>query len=366
MSLPANDAFSLGFGHDSIRRSRGSTRSPSPKLPFTPSRSPSLSRSRSADLTSPANTRPRRTSRRINSHTSTHSSKLADVREVDDHTLQKLAQNGVHTTARREKQATKIDWEIPRKALHSSIGFLTLHLYISNSTTKYVLLGLYVGLAVIVPADILRLNFPAFARLYERFLGFLMRESEKKSTNGTIWYIIGVLFVLTAFPLDIAVVSILILSWADTAASTIGRAWGRYTPPLPNHILGIPFARRKSLAGFLAATVTGACIAAGFWTWIAPMRESGASWSWDEGVIVENTQYNWLPEPVKDYLRQLDVFPINTSGWLGIGMISTVAGVVSGVAEALDVGSLDDNLTLPIISGSCIWGFFKLLGLFSS
>lgn len=39
------------------------------------------------------------------------------------------------------------------------------------------------ALVIIVPADFLRLKWPgpgsAFARLYEKLLGFLMRESEK-------------------------------------------------------------------------------------------------------------------------------------------------------------------------------------------
>ena len=94
------------------------------------------------------------------------------------------------------------------------------------------------AMLIIVPADILRLNFPPFERTYERVLGFLMRESEKvrqyrthcatphlfrtkylltsslrfgpqKHTNGVIWYIIGVVFVLSLYPLDIAVLSIL-------------------------------------------------------------------------------------------------------------------------------------------------------------
>ena len=58
------------------------------------------------------------------------------------------------------------------------------------------------------------------------------------------------------------------LSWSDTTASTIGRLWGRHTPPLPPHlpfVRAIKFAPRKSLAGFMAATVTGACICLGFW-----------------------------------------------------------------------------------------------------
>ncbi|KAI0701856.1 hypothetical protein BC835DRAFT_183318 [Cytidiella melzeri] len=60
--------------------------------------------------------------------------------------------------------AAPIDWEIPRKTLHSSIGFLTLYLYFSHGSP----------------------NMPVFEMWYERCLGFLMRESEKKTTNGVI------------------------------------------------------------------------------------------------------------------------------------------------------------------------------------
>ena len=70
-------------------------------------------------------------------------------------------------------------------------------------------------------------------------------------------------------------------------------------------------------------------------------------------------------------------------GWIGLGAIGVVAGIVSGVAEALgkvllhhgggfdlanekqDLGQLDDNLTLPIISGGCILVFFKLIAAFT-
>ncbi|KAF8057065.1 hypothetical protein FPV67DRAFT_1658150 [Lyophyllum atratum] len=256
-------------------------------------------------------------------------------------------------------EVKKIDFEIPRKLLHSSIGFFTVYLYVSNGNVKNVVLVLWTALAVIVPADIVRLRSPRFERLYERFLGFLMRESEKKSSNGVIWYILGVNFALTFYPLDVATVAILILSWADTAASTFGRLFGSRTPRLPPRtpVLRLPLAPRKSLAGFIAATITGACIAVGFWSWVAPIR-SDVSWSWDGGV---RSSSNLLPS-----LGFGGAGLHGAGGWAGLGVIGLVVGLVSGVAEALDLGSLDDNLTLPIISGGCILGFFKLLGLFSS
>jgi diacylglycerol kinase (CTP) len=54
-----------------------------------------------------------------------------------------------------------------------------VYLYISEGDVKIIVLVLWTALAVIVPADILRLRYPRFERIYERFLGFLMRESEK-------------------------------------------------------------------------------------------------------------------------------------------------------------------------------------------
>jgi len=246
----------------------------------------------------------------------------------------------------------KPDLEIPRKVLHSSIGFFTIYLYISQSDVRTVILVLWMALAAIVPADFLRFRSPKLERLYERYAGFLMRECEKNSINGIVWYILGVNFALSFYPLDVATVSILILSWADTAASTIGRLFGSYTPKLPSRVpfLRLPLAPRKSLAGFLAASVTGACIAFGFWGWIAGMRNGGKdlTWSWDGGV-------RGYADGAKEAM--------GAGGPLGLLVIALVAGVVSGVAEALDLGSIDDNLSLPIISGCCIYGFIKVLEL---
>ncbi|KAF8184144.1 hypothetical protein K438DRAFT_1974727 [Mycena galopus ATCC 62051] len=110
------------------------------------------------------------------------------------------------------KEKKKIDWEIPRKVFHSSIGFITLGLYLTPSISpRAVALVLWGGLAIIAPTDVIRLRVPAVERVYERLLGFLMRESERTGTNGTLWYILGVNFALTFYPIDVATVSILIM-----------------------------------------------------------------------------------------------------------------------------------------------------------
>ncbi|WVQ76943.1 hypothetical protein IAR50_006622 [Cryptococcus sp. DSM 104548] len=226
-----------------------------------------------------------------------------------------------------------VDWEIPRKAFHSSIGFLTLFLrYLdppSLGPLIKTLTALLVGVSV---TDFFRLRYPAFAEIWELVAGFLMRESERDKVNGVVWYLIGVIWVLMLYPRDVAVVAILTLSWSDTTASTIGRLWGRYTPPLPSHFPGIrllPFAPRKSLAGFLAASVTGFLIGTVFW------------WNGSGG--------EWTVLDVEDFGH----------GYWGLWVTGLVVGVGGAVVEALDLG-VDDNLTLPILSGALVWTWLSI------
>lgn len=111
------------------------------------------------------------------------------------------------------------------------------------------------------------------------------------------------------------------LSWVDTAASTIGRLWGRYTPPLPRRLplVYLPLAPRKSLAGFLAGSLTGVIIAAGFWGSLASIGDVAPVWTWEGGVTGTH---------IGDAGGVL-------AGWIGLTVISLVSGIVSGVAEAL-------------------------------
>jgi len=176
-----------------------------------------------------------------------------------------------------------------------------------------------------------------------------------------IWYILGVVFALVFFPLDIAVVSILVLSWADTSASTFGRLWGKKTRALPRSFLGLPFAPRKSFAGFVAASLTGALTAVAFWGWFSPLVDRPVSWTWLDGFSASSATRDYTLNGVKQGQGSL-----NFGGWVGLGIIGVFAGLVSGVAEALDLGSVDDNLSLPIISGTCLCGLFKLFGYISS
>lgn len=63
--------------------------------------------------------------------------------------------------------------------LSTLLGFFTLYLYVSEGEVSKIIFVLWMALCVIVPADLLRFSSKRFARTYETYLGFLMRESER-------------------------------------------------------------------------------------------------------------------------------------------------------------------------------------------
>jgi len=245
-------------------------------------------------------------------------------------------------------------FEFRRKALHSSIGFLSLYLWLTNVVIINVIYSLSIALVIIVSADFLRFRSPPFARFYESVLGFLMRPSERHQYNGVIWYLLGVIICLVIFPIDIAVLSICVLSWCDTAASTVGRTLGRYTPALPFPGL---FARRKSLAGTLGAIGMGYFIASIFWGRLAKMgHATELSWQPANGRWVLPGTPRRPPQP--DWLPRLPK-PHST---LKASSLYILTGLIAGLSEAIDVWGLDDNLSLPVLFGLSFWAALWIAG----
>ncbi|CAD6906622.1 unnamed protein product [Tilletia controversa] len=327
---------------------------------------------------------------------------------------------------------TPLITEKPRKVFHSSIGFLVLGLYLSHADIALIVRGLSYFLGIVVTADVIRLNYAPFERVYENTLGFLMRESEKTKVNGVVFYLVGTVAALRLFPEDVACVGIMTLSWADTAASLFGRMFGSFTPPLPSP----PFASRKSLAGFIAAALTGAGIAALFWgTDIASTGERAMGLSWlgnlssaaggiDPGATFGTAAVGtgwmgfgrgFMPRPrvagvgavlakaaeaasgaaqsasasssgtlsswffgkassaasgaASGLASASNLVPSSTPLAAGkvvpsmpLWLLSLSTGLVAAVAESLELGGLDDNLTLPLMSAAGITGVLYAWG----
>ncbi|KAK4237666.1 hypothetical protein C8A03DRAFT_34368 [Achaetomium macrosporum] len=237
--------------------------------------------------------------------------------------------------------------EVPRKALHVSIGFFVVWLYLSGTQTHAVCPYLMGALVPIAAVDVLRHHWAPFNRLYVRVLGALMRESEFAGYNGVIFYLLGAWAVLYFFPKDVGVMGTLLLSWCDTAASTFGRLYGRYTPRIR---------RGKSLAGSLAAFIVGVGTSVYFWGWLAPTK---GPFPGDENFMFTGSLS--LPRALADAVG-LEPVKASISGGLALGIMSVWSGLVAAASEVVDIFGWDDNLTIPVLSGLGIWGFLKVFG----
>ncbi|KAI9473829.1 MAG: phosphatidate cytidylyltransferase [Benjaminiella poitrasii] len=213
-------------------------------------------------------------------------------------------------------------WEIPRKLFHYSIGFAVLYLYLNGTDTRDVYPILTVFLCIVLTGEFLRFNFDWFNDLYCYILGPLMRPSEVNKLNGVVYYLLGCIIVLYAFPRDLAALSIIYLSWTDPTASICGKLWGKYT---------WKYNGGKSLAGSLGAAITGGLV-----TWIYYQLNPSSS---------EILSYRALTSPVPLWLMSI---------YGGL-----VAAFSEGVSDCLY--KLDDNLTIPVISAILLW--IPLVGL---
>lgn len=235
-----------------------------------------------------------------------------------------------------------------------SIGFLTLQLYSRGIQTLQITPVLFTALVPIAVTDIVRHRSEKVNKFYTRCLGALMRETEVSGYNGVIWYLLGAYVVLRFFPKDVGVMGVLLLSWCDTAASTFGRLYGRYTPRLR---------QGKSLAGTMAAWAVGVATAAAFWGWFVPYM--GAFPNDPEGSFMFTGRLNLLPDCVRGLLGWEAATEASASvvtGPLALGVMSVVSGFVAAGSEFVDLFSWDDNFTIPVLSGLGLWGFLKVFG----
>lgn len=180
-----------------------------------------------------------------------------------------------------------------------------------------------------------------------------MRETEVTGYNGVIWYLLGAYISLRFFPKDVGVVGVLLLSWCDTAASTFGRLYGRYT---------VRLRRGKSLAGTLAAWATGVATAVAFWGYLAPWV--GSFPDDPERSFMFNGTLNLIPNFARAYLGWAGISATTAAkavvtGPLALGIMSMWTGIVAAGSELVDIFGWDDNLTIPVLSSVGIWGFLK-------
>lgn len=194
--------------------------------------------------------------------------------------------------------AGRSDIHILRKLWHMSTGSLGLYIYM-NVLPERKLWG-FITLAIAIigfSTDILRMKNEKFNNLMIKFMGPLMRSSEKDGFSGLPFYALGVSLSLLLFKEKIALLAIMFLVFSDPISSFFGICFGK-DKILPN----------KSLQGSLAGFCT--C-----------------------------------------YLLTLFYILQSPASAANIFIYAVFAGLIGSFSELVSAFNIDDNLTIPVISG---------------
>jgi diacylglycerol kinase (CTP) len=190
------------------------------------------------------------------------------------------------------------DLHILRKLWHISTGSLGLFVFINSAMPQKLMASLVLGIAVAgFMIDLTRNRVPTFNRFVIKVMGPLMRRSEREGISGFPFYALGVSLALFFCTRDIAIISTMFLVFSDPISSFFGVLYGK-DKILPN----------KSLQGAVA----------GFFTC---------------------------------YLITLFYTMNSTTLGTHILVYSIVAGVIGAASELVSAFNIDDNLTIPVLSG---------------
>ncbi len=187
--------------------------------------------------------------------------------------------------------------EYARKLIHYSASFIPLLYYFF--LPRYIMLWITGGAFVfMVIAELTRLLFPLYYQIYLKIFGWMIRSYEKKRyLTGATYVFLGTFLSIFFLPKNIAIISMLFLTIGDPTACLVGLSIGRIKLP----------GSEKTLEGSLAFILAG--LIATF----------------------------WIPE---------------------LGLLHKSLGVsLAAVIEYLPFKKFDDNLMIPIITGT----FLKLI-----
>ncbi len=204
----------------------------------------------------------------------------------------------------------RTDLHVARKVWHMVMGLLIVGLYLTVVSQSLAILLLGSALGIILIAETIRLRIPSVNERLVRAMGAIIRSSEVNRMSGIPFYVGASLLSIAIFPKTIAALSILFLACGDPIASVFGILYGKYS---------VRFANGKSLIGTLAGVLTCIMVSLVF------LKASGLE---DAQVLI----------------------------------LSLIGGVAGGAAEMLPI-EVDDNFSIPVVSGFALWLGYIFLGI---
>ena len=206
---------------------------------------------------------------------------------------------------------SRSDLHLARKVWHAGMGTLIVGLYLFTGMSRVTgvsILACALGLDLFL--ETLRLRSPSINRAVLRVWAPFIRQCEVNRMSGTPYYIGAACLTIAIFPKEIAALSILLLAWGDPIASLFGVLFGDRS---------VRFANGKSLIGTLAGVIACLVVATVF----------------------------------------LRVYPFAPFEYLALVV---VAGLAGGTAEMLPL-EIDDNFSIPTVSGFALWLTYIVLGI---
>lgn len=236
--------------------------------------------------------------------TQTNSPKTEPATEAGLRRKSSVAQSTHHVTPRplldpiREVKRESIHWK--RKVFHvlgiGAAGFVYAIAPVSW-IQALVILGIFA--VVFVTLDALRFKIPALNKRVKRDFAPFMRDYELDGLSGSSWFFFSVLISIALFPKMAAAIGIIYLAIGDPLASFVGVRWGKIKLP-----------GGKSLEGSLALAVLCSLVGAIVLTFVAKLPVGSAI------------------------------------------LVAGVSGITAAVAEWLPLKKVDDNFTVPILTGA--------------
>ncbi len=190
------------------------------------------------------------------------------------------------------------DLHLLRKIWHITTGSIGIFIFTISSESQRTWAFVTLAIAILgFLVDFIRNKVPAVNEIVIKVMGPLMRRSEREGVTGLPFYALGISLALFFFSRDIAIVSSMFLVFSDPLSSFFGVLYGK-DKILPN----------KSLQGAVA----------GFFTC---------------------------------YLITLFYAMNTTTTGTHLLVFSIVAGVIGAASELVSAFNIDDNLTIPVLSG---------------
>ncbi|HTL13433.1 MAG TPA: SEC59/DGK1/VTE5 family protein [Bdellovibrionota bacterium] len=201
------------------------------------------------------------------------------------------------------------DLHLLRKIWHTGMGLLMVGIYQSGMArwTAVTILGSVLTAFLILESA--RIRIPAFNATCLKLWGPLLRKDEENRISGLPYYVGATLLSIALFPKPVAVLAVMFLAIGDPIASLVGILFGGKSRR---------FANGKSWVGTAAGVA--ACMA------VALLYVNGLALPWPKLLA-----------------------------------ITAIGGAVGGTVELLPL-EIDDNFSIPVISGFFLWLLFMALG----